>query len=99
MTILLNLSISHISGATNRSNGAPPGYQVSEEQHSGMASTTSATSLSTVTSAFGAVSLSNGNVVAPPATTASLMSIDVSSTTGAGAPRPTTPTTKTTSSG
>ena len=91
------------AGATTRSNGAPPsmvnGYAnltTGGQAASATPGTTSATSLSTMTSAFGAVSLSNGNVVAPPATTAPLMpTIDGSSTVAA----PTTPTTNTTTSG
>ena len=99
------------AGATTRSNGAPPSMvngnanltttvegQVASATPTPAyaASATSATSLSTVTSAFGAVSLSNGNVVAPPATTApSLPTLDVASTVVA----PTTPTTNTTTSG
>ena len=95
------------AGATTRSNGAPPsmvnGYANLTTTVGGQAAsatptpgTTSATSLSTMTSAFGAVSLSNGNVVAPPATTAPLMpTLDSSPTVAA----PTTPTTNTTTSG
>ena len=96
------------AGATTRSNGAPPSMvngnaNLTTTVEGQVASATptpayaaSATSLSTVTSAFGAVSLSNGNVVAPPATTApSLPTLDVASTVVA----PTTPTTNTTTSG
>ena len=63
-----------------------------------MASATTPTSSAenSLTSAFGAVSLSNGTVVAPPATTAPLIPSLTTSTTAVA---PTTPTTKTTAAG